>query len=278
MPPIYYPYEGERHLVAGVELTSPRYHLRTVTGLDQHPERRGGDITVPNIPGERYSPREDGSRLIAYGISITNRDANGDTPADEALADALYAANLEELQAALADPHTPITVQRIRTSDGRTLTATASSAWLQDLGEIADRIEKSAIVRAQLGDPYWYGEEIAVGGAIAASPQDFALEHPGTAYGHKLVLDFTGPITNPRVTDVETGYYVEALVDVPAGDHLIIDTEAFTVQLDGVQAVGSMRHSGGFAWQRIQPGPNTLRVTATAPGGSLAATFRPPYI
>lgn len=276
--PIYIPYEGERHVVAGVELTTPRYQLRTVTGLDQHPERRGGDITVPNIPGERYSPREDQGRLIAYGLSITNRDAEGDTPADETAADAVYLDNLEELQAALADPHTPIVLQRIRIGDGRTLTAQASTGWLQELGEIADRVEKSGIVRVQLADPYWYGAEIVAGGAIAASPTDFELEHPGTAYGHKLVLDFTGPITNPRVLDVETGYYVEALVDVPAGDHLIIDTEAFTVQLEGVQAIGSMRHSGGFAWQRIQPGTNTLRVTATAAGGSLAAAFRPPYI
>lgn len=276
--PIYYPYEGERHLVAGVELTSPRYHLRTVQGLDGHPERRGGDIVVPSIPGERFSPREDGSRLIAYGLSITNRDAEGDTPALEADADALYESNLRTLQAAIANPHEQLTIQRIRIADGRTLTATASSAWLQDLGDIADRVEKSALLRAQLADPYWYGADVEVGEEIAASPTDIELEHPGTAYGHRLVLDFTGPITNPRVEDVETGYYVEALLAVPAGEHLIIDTEAFTVQLDGANAIGSMRHSGGFAWQRIQPGTNTLRVTRTGGTGSLAATFRPPYI
>lgn len=276
--PIYYPYEGERHLVAGVELTSPRYHLRTVDGLDAHPSRRGQDVPVPSIPGERAMPREDEGRLIAYGLAITNRDAEGDTPADPAAADALYEQNLRGLQAAIANPHATTLLQRIRMSDGRSLTATASAAWLQDLGEIADRVEKRAIVRAQLADPYWYGEEIEVVQAIGASPTDIELEHPGTAYAHRLLFDFTGPIQNPRVTDVETGYYVEALLAVAAGQRLLIDTGAFTTINNGLQAIGSLRHAGGFAWQRIRPGANTLRVTATSPGGSLTATFRPPYI
>ena len=95
-------------------------------------------------------------------------------------------------------------------------------------------------------------------------------------------MTFTGPISNPRLTnltiDAGASFYVEALVTVASAKVLVIDCGAFTAANDGVNAIGSLRHSGAFEFFRLQPGANSLRVTATSPGGSLAIAYSPPYI
>ena len=99
---------------------------------------------------------------------------------------------------------------------------------------------------------------------------------------HRLVLTFTGPIANPKLINltIDGGamFYVETLVTVASGKLLVIDCSAFTAANDGVNAIGSVRHSGAFEFFRLQPGVNSLRVTSTSPGGSLAIAYSPPYI
>lgn len=270
-------HEGERHLVDGLELTTYRYQVRTVAGLDAHPDVRGEDVPVPNLPGRRPLPRVDDARLLAYGLWITDTDEDGALAATEALRDAQYRANLELLQTTLGKRHAQATLQRIL-GDGTTLTATGWSLGLEELEHPVRKELKGATARFQLADPYFYAADVVdAARAIAASPTDWTLQHPGTARGHRLLLDFTGPITNPRLTNLTTGWYVEALVTVAAGEHLLIDTRAFTATNDGDNAVGSIRHSGGFAWLAVDPGDNAMRVTATTPGGTLTTTFEPPY-
>lgn len=270
-------HEGERHLVDGIELTTYRYQVRTVAGLDSHPDVRGDDVPVPNLPGRRPLPRVDEARLLAYALWITDMDENGGLAATEALRDAQYRANLELLQSRLGNRAEQLAIQRIL-EDGRTLTANGWSLGLEELEHPVRKELKGATARFQLPDPYFYGSDLVdAARAIAASPTDWTLTHPGTARGHRLVFDFTGPIANPRVTNLTTGWYVEALVTVAAGKRLIIDTAAFTATNDGATAIGSIRHSGGFAWMAIDPGDNAMRATATSPGGTLTTTFEPPY-
>ena len=59
--------------------------------------------------------------------------------------------------------------------------------------------------------------------------------------------------------------------------HLIVDCRTFTALNNGVQAIGSIRHSGDFRWMILEPGSNTISVTATSPGGTLTTTVDIPY-
>jgi len=108
------------------------------------------------------------------------------------------------------------------------------------------------------------------------------VTNAGTVPAEKMVLDFLGPISNPRLAnltlDAGGAWYVEGLVTVAAGEHLLIDTGLWTATNGGLEAIGSIRHSGAFVFFRLAPGPNSLRVTATSPGGSLTITYSSAYI
>ncbi len=93
-----------------------------------------------------------------------------------------------------------------------------------------------------------------------------------------MTLTLLGPLSNPRVTNQGTGWYLECLVTVAAGQNLILDAWAATALNNGVNAIGSVRHSGGMALFQIEPGANTLRVTTGTTGGQLTATVQPPYV
>jgi predicted phage tail component-like protein len=73
-----------------------------------------------------------------------------------------------------------------------------------------------------------------------------------------LVIEITGPVTNPSVTvGSDTLTWTGT---VGAGDTLVIDTEYMTVKFNGSNAIAN--YSGGFP--KLQPGDTT--VTAAAAG------------
>ena len=52
---------------------------------------------------------------------------------------------------------------------------------------------------------------------------------------------------------------------------------AATALNNGLNAIGSVRHSGGMALLQVEPGANTLRITTGTTGGQVTATLKPPY-
>ena len=164
-------------------------------------------------------------------------------------------------------------------------TERTATAEVVAIGNIEDGYAGEAIgltVDFLLADPVFYGAAVAPAQAIAASPTDFTLTSSGSLATHRAVLTFTGPIANPRLYNltVDAGgeFWVEALVTVASAKQLVIDCGAFTAANDGLNAIGSIRHSGAFEFFRLDPGANSLRVTSSSPGGSLAIAYSPPYI
>lgn len=127
--------------------------------------------------------------------------------------------------------------------------------------------------------PYWRGVEVAdLARAFAASPTNYTLTHPGNERTHEVIFEIAGPVSNPRITNLDSGIYVEALVSVGAGEILTIDGQAFTADIDGENSIGSIRHGGSRQWMLLEPGANSMRLTATTPGGTVTSRFRPVYL
>lgn len=74
------------------------------------------------------------------------------------------------------------------------------------------------------------------------------------------VLTVTGPITNPRITDSETGGYVQFTGTVPTGQTWVVDVGAFTSSVAGASVLANTTHSGGYKFLVI---PNCFGATDT---------------
>jgi hypothetical protein len=268
----------DRWLFGGVDLST---YAQAVTKINEGgglPTPRGANYLTPSLPGRRHVPKADDEDRIALALVVAGANAAGaydggvTTDADQAQK------NLDALKVVFGRRHLLQSLVHVL-PDGSQRTGQAKVADLT-VAAIEGGGAFTAIVDFELPDPYLYGADVVdATRAIAASPTDFVLTHPGGARGHRVALDFLGPISNPRVTNLLTGVYVECLVTVAATKHLVIDCEAFTASNDGVYAGGSIRHSGDFRWLLLEPGAQTLRVTGTGLTGAtrLTTTFKPPY-
>lgn len=268
----------ERWRFKTVDLSTYAVLVRQVDGVDEFPALRGENVLVPSIAGRRFSRKRHDQRRVTLALWVQPTDASGtlteSTNARQARA------NLDSLYALFGARTTGALVRVMPDGSERTATAEVAS-----VGNIEDEFGHEAIgltVDFLLADPYFYGSPATLTQAIAASPTSFALTNPGTVANHRTVLTFTGPISNPRLSnltiDAGGGMYVEVLVTVASAKLLVIDCGAWTATNDGVNAIGSTLHSGAFEFFRLEPGANSLRVNATTPGGSLAVAYSPAYL
>lgn len=268
----------ERWRFRTVDLSTYAVLVRKVDGIDELPGLRGENRVVPAITGRRFARKRMDQSRLTLALWVQSLDAAGTRT--EPTYPRQLRANIDALYALFGD-RTAGALVRVM-PDGSERTATAE---VVAIGRIEDDYAGEALgltVDFLLADPAFYGAAVNPSQAIAASPTNFTLTNAGTLATHRMVLSFTGPISNPRLTnltiDAGASFYVEALVTVASAKVLVIDCSAFTAVNDGVNAIGSLRHSGAFEFFRLQPGVNSLRVTATSPGGSLAIAYSPPYI
>jgi hypothetical protein len=264
----------DRWSYGGLDLSSYAYLVREVSGADEFPKLRGEDAPFTGLPGRRPMGKLPDARRLALGLWVAPLTAAGTLvePTNRRQA----RKNLDELYTVLGRRAQQALVRTLPDASSRT-----AMAEVVDVSGFTDSLSGELfglVVDFALADPYLYGADVVLSGATPASPTDLAVTHPGTVRGGRLVLDFTGPIANPRVTNLGNGQYVEALVTVASARHLLIDVSAFTASNDGANAIGSIRHSGAYRFLELDPGAQTLRVSATTPGGSLAVTFSPPYL
>lgn len=236
-------------------------------GLSAIPTLRGSDVPHPGLPGQRARNRI----LNLLSIELTGW---------------IQAPSLSQLAVERKD-----LLGLFRPSKGPvSLAATLENGVVISIparvvddgvtwGDEPGATRKVNVAMEASDPPYWRAPEVAdLARAVAASPTDFILTNVGNERSHEISFEFVGPITNPRVENQTNGIYVEALVDVLTGESLIIDGKAFTALLEGVSAIGSIRHSGSRLWMLLEPGANSMRVTSTAPGGTVTSRFRPVYL
>ena len=268
----------ERWRFRGTDLSTYAVLVRKVDGVDELPDLRGENPVVPGITGRRFARKRMDQHRLTLALWVQSIDAAG--ARTEPTYERQLRANLDSLHA-LFSGRTAGALVRVM-PDGSERTATAE---VVAVGNIDDDYAGQAIgltVDFLLADPVFYGAPATVTQAIAASPTNLTVTNAGSTSTHRPVLTFTGPISNPRLTnltiDAGGAFYVEALVTVASAKLLVIDCGAWTAANDGVNAIGSIRHSGAFEFFRLEPGANSLRVTSTSPGGSLSLVYAPPYL
>lgn len=263
---------SERWTFAGVDLSTYATLVSTVAEGDGLPALRGDDITVPTRTGRVVAPKVYDGRRLALGLWVSHLDAagaEGVTPARQART------NLDTLTAVLARRQTAPLVRLM--PDGSTRTATAEVVGVDVPAYPVDREGFGLVVDFALADPWFYAAASATTTVVAASPTPQVITNPGSATAERVAFDFLGPLSNPRVTNTTTGWYLELLVTVAAGQHALVDCWAATATNNGVQAIGSLRHSGGQALFALVPGANVLSLTSGTLAGSVTTTYSPPY-
>lgn len=255
----------------GALMNRPDLRVRVMTGVNSVPPSRGKDWLTMNRTGQLYVPKVADSRRIALELLLTDVLRAGEI---QTLLDELAGLFVPRSQGPLVHYHPDGTIRtgQAEVADWSPADSKANIGALY-LG-VADFL---------LSDPWFYTPSVVVTGSIPTSGSTLTVVNPGNAYpvGPQgvLTLDLLGPISNPVIANGANGVSVTVNVTVAATKHLIIDCVAYTALNDGVNAIGSVQHSGATDFMVLQPGANVLTVTGTAITGAttLTVTFSPPY-
>jgi len=90
-------------------------------------------------------------------------------------------------------------------------------------------------------------------------------------YPTRPVVTITGPVTNPRLENVNTGETLTLMLTLAGSDTLTINFDARVITLNGTASRYGTVASGSVFWQ-IYPGSNTItfRSSDSAPTGAVA--------
>jgi hypothetical protein len=256
----------------GALLNRSDLRVRQMTGVNAVPALRGKDFLTMNRTGQLWVRKVSDSRRIALELLLTDVYRGGEI---QTLLDELATLFADRAQGALVHYH----------PDGTVRTAQAEVVdWMPADSKANIGALYLGVADFHLSDPWFYTPAVAVTASIPSSPTSFSFTNPGNAYPcgpqGTLTLDLLGPISNPVITNTTNGVSVTINVVVAATKHLIIDVAAYTALNDGVNAIGSVQHSGATDFMVLQPGLNTLSVTGTGMTGATAitVTYTPPYV
>lgn len=140
-----------------------------------------------------------------------------------------------------------------------------------------------------LADPYFYGP--AVSTTRSRSSAGFYVWNDGhdVAAHAGLTIEFTGPLTNPILTNLSTkpDTWVQYTGTIPDGQKLVINPGTFAAiqypttgdTLTGVNKLARISSSSRGYWMSLLPGANQLVFagTGSTQTGTCTLTFQPPY-
>jgi phage-related protein len=227
------------------------------------PERRGDNAMVPLRDGRVFVRKQFDQRKITLGLEIVEKNVTD----LESKMDTLRALFGTRSQAALQET----------LENGAVRSSLAEVSGDLGVNRISPGCARLAVDFILAGTYFRSTTLVSDEKTIDESLESYTLSNPGTAEERDMVITFTGPLTYPRVTNVTNNTWVAYNGEIPAGVTVVIDCADFTATSLGYNVIGYIVHSGDVAFLVLQPGSNSLQVTASVAGGKVKIEFYPPY-
>lgn len=258
----------ESWIVDGVNLSTVAYDIVSRDGMDTVPAVTGSNVATAQSHGERWVRKYYTAARKTLIMWVSSRDRS--TGAEGATLDDKRKnldANIDYLMLLFGRRNKLLTVQRTL-SDGSVRVAQAEVVAAIDPTSIGMANSRFA-VEMSIPEGFWRdaadstllssapGSNLVVGGAAGA-----------TAPMQDLEYRITGPATNPRITDDESGSYFQYNGTVAAGSTLYVYNKTMTIS-NGT--LSNMVHVGETNWVTLYPSIDGITLSFTA-SSTTAAT------
>jgi hypothetical protein len=261
----------------GVSLNQYCWNIATGTGRYNTPAHRGEDITLPGRSGTVFVPNKP-TEVGTYNLLmwVQGTDDAGLTAGTINARRQLFESNIATLQR-LFTRRSKLSYITVVQPD-----ASLREAYVQVAEAIEPEIQgqrqhATFTVALQIPDVYWQdtSDTVQAGSAGSSLPKTLTLSSFAGMEGpiEDSVLTVTGPISNPRITDSETGIYVQYNGTVSNGSTWVVDCKNFTSRVNGGDVLAATTHVGHprflviSPWNGIQATPQVV-LSGSAGGGT----------
>lgn len=261
--------------VNGSSLETYCYSVEELDGKYGVPTLRGGDTVVAQRRGSWWNPKLPETRSITLGMWISSRDAAGMIPAGGR--ERQLHKNLTELQNLLYKGGTTQVTLTKRWKDpvsGNVVSALAKAELESFVPKIDNAVAARVTASFRLADPYFYRNEEVIT-LVKDIPQVVAIK--GDVPTSKMAIAFNGGLTNGEIVNATVAPQVSLKVAsaIASGDKVTLNTDLFTaIRLsDSNNLIGAVVRSGAPEWMRLQPGNNTLTLSASSGDGVVTINY-----
>lgn len=254
--------------IDGVDLRGQGFGAATRTGRYNLPSRRGENLVLAGASGSRFvknKPFEEGLGALACWAIGATTDAQGrlSIPSTFSGQRAAFEANMNKLLRLFTRAHKLSTI-RAAQPDGSVRRA------LVEWTEWSEPEVMAGGTRAEFGMGFvipgvWWEDESATtqdATANATLPKtlDLTFFTGMTGVIDDAVLTVTGPITNPRITEEDSGAYVEYTGTLTAGQTWQVNVASALSMVNSASVMASTKHAGSYKLLVI---PNCYGITDT---------------
>lgn len=236
--------------IDGFNCRTEAYNASTRTGRYSMPPLRGDNLVLPGRSGSvpvLGRPFDEGVGALA--VWVTGRNPDGTFPASMSAMRTQFETNMAKFQRLFTRAHKLSTI-RSGQPDGSIRRALVQ--WVEwDEPEVtAGGTRAEWAIGYTIPNVFWEDDTATTQSSTANSslPKPFDLTSFANMTGviEDAVIDVVGPITNPRVTDKETGTYVEYTGTVGSGSTWSIDVAAATSKVGASSVMANTKHVGGY--------------------------------
>lgn len=269
--------------IDGVSLRGQGFGAATRSGRYGLPGRRGENLVIAGSSGSRFAankPFEDGvGALSVWAIGATESLGNIVIPATFQGQRQAFENNMQTLMRLFTRPHKLSTI-RAAQADGSIRRALVEWAEWSEPDVSAGGTRAEWAIGYTIPGVWWEDEAVTTQGTTASATLPHTLDLTSfsgmTGIIEDAVLKVYGPITNPRITDAETGAWVQYTGTVANGAVWTVDVVAATSMVGASHVIANTTHAGGYKLLTIPNcfgASNTPRLTLSGSAGGAATRF-----
>lgn len=269
--------------VNGESLQTYAYNIETWgASRESPPPVRGGNVTIPGMPGQVFVPKVVDSRTLTFNMWVIGATTDGYAPTGSRRAE--FEKNFKALRRLLYTPGREITItKRFRLPGSNTvITATGKAQFAGGLAPtMHGRARAIMTVDLFMADPFFYGSEVTIP-AFNSTSQQRTIDVAGDFRTTAITVAIAGSRVNPRIaaTNAYDSMWVKYTYTLGTGDKASLDIPSFTaITTPGTAAAfrsgGLITHGGDKFWLALEPGSNTIQYTSTSGAGDTIIKYKP---
>lgn len=240
--------------IDGVSLRSHGFGAATRSGRYSVPSRRGDNLILPGSSGSYFAankPFEDGVGALSLWAVGLDTDDNGDVVRPESFNEMrqVFEKNMQKLMRFFTRGHRLSEIRSEQADGSIRRTFVEWREWSEPDVQAGGTRAEWAIAYSIPG--VWWEDETSQSQKSPASdvlPKTLILTafEDMTGVIEDGVTKVDGPITNPRITEPETGAWVQYTGTLTAAQSWVVDSGSFTSEVGGVSVMESTTHAGGY--------------------------------
>lgn len=238
-------------------------YMRGVTNIDtiyDMPTIRGNNKTVPLKDGSVFTEKSWNGREITLGFLVRGiSEEDFETRVD----------NIKKL----FGKRSLQTLTRVMASGSRRQIDVEVVPPLQAKQD--SHLSVRMTVDMESDEPFFRGTSaIQVSQVATASANYFNIVNSGMVEDKSAIIEFKGPLENPRLTNQDNGIWVGINGSISAGVTIEVDVG----ELDADSRLDDVEHSGDAYFMVLGCGTNSMKLETDTTGGNAVVTFYPPYL